>query len=67
MCIDEASGVDASVFVPSDTPLPHSYYDTSGQVRVVIAIMTGRKKIEQDVLAVLFGEEARKGGAEKGE
>lgn len=45
----------------------HSYHDTSGQVRVVIAMMTGRKKIEQGVLAVLFGEEARKGGAEKGE
>lgn len=45
----------------------HSYHDTSGQVRVVIAMMTGRKKIEQDVLAVLFGEEAREGGAEKGE
>lgn len=50
------------------SPLTHhsleaGHYDNSGQVRVVIAMMTGRKKIEQDVLAVLFGEEARKGGA----
>lgn len=35
---------------------------SNGQVRVVIAMMAGRKKIEQDVLAVLLGEEGKEGG-----
>lgn len=41
----------------------HSYYANSGQVRVVIAMMTGRKEMEQDVLAALFeAEEGRSSG-----
>lgn len=35
---------------------------SNSQVWVVIAMMAGRKKIEQDVLAVLLGEEGREGG-----
>ena len=64
VCIDKACDVISPCFVPTDTSASGRTAHTIGthaQVRIVIAMMTGRKKIEQDVLAVLFGEEGRAG------
>lgn len=62
LSIDEASDVDSCSFFPS--PVQHSLgagqscHHDSGQVRVVIAMMT-RKKKTQNVLAALFGNQKR--------
>lgn len=65
--VDEAGVVISSMFLSPLTyhslRAAHSYYRKSQPGQVVIAMMAGRKEIEQDVLAVLFGEEGRGGGA----
>lgn len=67
--INEASDVISSVFMTHRSlRADHSYYGKSpSQVRVVIPMTTGREKIEQDVLAVLFAEEGREVAGARGE